>query len=71
MGGSTSGKHVGNLRQGASVRQCVSTGAALETLAARVSGLVLCFSDPERFHLEKHAIASELRRLARQGGRNA
>ena len=47
------------------------TLATLETLAARVSGLCLSFSDPEAFHLEKHSIASELRRLARRGGRNA
>ena len=45
--------------------------ATLDALAARVSALVLSFSDPEAFHLEKHSIASELRRLARQGGRNA
>lgn len=38
----------------------------LHTLAARVAGLFLSFSDPEAFHVEKHAIASELRRLARE-----
>lgn len=42
----------------------------LEILAARVAGLFFSFRDPEAFHLEKHAIAQELKRLAaamRQG----
>lgn len=38
--------------------------AALDVLAARVAGLFQSLRDPEAFHLEKHAIASELRRLA-------
>lgn len=40
--------------------------ATLETLAARVAGLHLSWTDPEAFHLEKFTVASELRRLARE-----
>jgi hypothetical protein len=43
--------------------------ASLEALAARVAGLHLSFTDPEAFHLEKHSVAAELRRLARAMGR--
>ena len=59
------GKHVGEC---VTVRHCVTT---LDALAARVAMLLPSRHDPEHFHAEKSAIASELRRLARQGGRNA
>jgi hypothetical protein len=38
---------------------------ALDVLAARVAGLSICWTDPEHFHMEKHTLAAELRRLAR------
>ena len=37
----------------------------LEELAARLVRLAPTHRDPERFHVEKHTLAAELRRLAR------
>lgn len=53
---------------GASVRLCRAD--RLDALAARVAGLFLSFRDPEAFHLEKHAVAAELRRLAGEARRH-
>ena len=40
--------------------------AILEALAGRLVRLSWSWTDPERAHLEKHAIASDMRRLARE-----
>jgi hypothetical protein len=61
-----------NMRQdasGASVRQ--PTHSTLDALAERLARLSWSWTDPERAHLEKHAIASELRRLASDMRRGA
>lgn len=42
----------------------VSLAEALKTLAGRVRRLTVSRSDPERFHVERSAIAGEIDRLA-------
>ena len=39
--------------------------STLEALAERLVRLSVCHRDPERFHVEKHTLAAEMRRLAR------
>ncbi len=42
------------------------TSAEVDRLAQAVRALVPCHRDPERFHMDKAAIAGELRELARR-----
>jgi len=40
--------------------------STLEGLAERLVRLSLCHRNPEQWHLEKHSLASDMRRLARE-----
>lgn len=59
-------------RVGGNVQDRVSPGVTLSPsdlidLASRITRLSLDHRDPESFHVEKHSIASSLRRLAKGG----
>ena len=56
-----------NMRHDAALRHC----AALEMMAERLVRLSPSSRDPERFHVEKHTLAAEIRFLADQIRRHA